>query len=326
LAPSVPAWHTRPARACTFVALACTLARGRATAQAPQPPPVATLAALAPGDDALEVVAIGAGGEVYEPDGTGAWVRRMRVATADRLSMASRAGRTVVAFGEGIVYRLAPNGWSAIRLHQKSKAVMSGGAYAVAAVGRQLFALDRSAGGEPLKLALAPINIVAIGASIGTSAPAIVVLTDRGALLRVAGTKISAIANAPRKITHLVSDRWALVQGGAVDLRSNRKTSWPAGLQISVAAQGPNDRLVGVARQRGKLELVTVSNGNLEREVAAAAADGVPVAVAVDAAGRAVIALRDGLLVVRDKGTWTATSVRDEPPSPHSGPPPARSP
>src|SRR6185436_14792978 len=122
------------------------------------------LAAIAPADDARRAIVIGAGGEVYEPDGKGAWVHRLPSSTADRLVAAGRAGgpgRAVVALGDGVVYRLAGNGWSAIRLAQKGKAILGSGARSLAAVGRQLFALDALTRGEPTRLALAPANIVA---------------------------------------------------------------------------------------------------------------------------------------------------------------------
>src|SRR5439155_23343141 len=49
------------------------------------------LAALAPADDARKAIAVGAGGEVYEPDGKGAWVHRRAISTADRLTAVGRA-------------------------------------------------------------------------------------------------------------------------------------------------------------------------------------------------------------------------------------------
>ncbi len=331
------------------VAIACALA-----AVAPATPAFADgapeLTALAPppapADDARRAVAIGPQGEVYEPDGKGAWVRRQRITTANRLSHAARAGGAVVALGEGVVYRLAPNGWSAIRLAQKGKAKLAGGWRAVAAVGRQLMAIDRLAGGEPAKLGAAAGEILLVGAG-----RTIVVATERG-LFRIDGARTAPIA-APRRARMLVGDRWAIVDGGAVDLRSGKTTAWPAGAAIEVAAEGHDDRLIAVARVAGKLELFAAGAGKLERapigatapgaggstsaaDAAAgagrstlasdAAAAGAPVGVAVDRAGRAVVAFRDGRIAVRERGAWTTITVGVELPPPRPGAPPAVSP
>ncbi|MEJ7604544.1 MAG: hypothetical protein WKG01_42210, partial [Kofleriaceae bacterium] len=53
---------------------------------------------------------------------------------------------------------------------------------------------------------------------------------------------------------------------------------------------------------------------------------GTPVGLAVDKRGRAVIALRDGRLAVRDAGGWTASTVSEALPAAHPGAPPANSP
>ena len=287
------------------------------------------LAALAPpsGDDARKAVAIGPSGEVYEPDGKGAWVRRQRITTADKLAVAGRAGGAIVAGGDGVVYRLAANGWTALRLAQTGKAVLSSGA-AVAAVGRQLYALDKSNGGELVKLALAPATVLAIGAG-----KQLAIATERG-LFRVAGTKLTKIPGAPRRVDALVGDAWALLDHGALELATKKVTRWPAGLSISVAVTGPTNSLVAVGTSRGKLELVTLRAGKLEREPIAVSPAAKAVGVAVDKMGRAVVALRDGRLVVRQAvaggaaapGNWTVSTVSESLPPAHPGSPPAKGP
>ena len=84
--------------------------------------PGPALAALAPAEDARKAVALGPSGEVYAPDPSGAWIRSQAISTADPLALAGRAGGSIVAIGDGVVYRLADNGWTAIRLVQKGKA------------------------------------------------------------------------------------------------------------------------------------------------------------------------------------------------------------
>jgi hypothetical protein len=289
-------------------------------------PPAPMLVALAPppGDDARRAVAIGPTGQVYQPDGKGEWVRQQSITTANKLTAVGRAGTTVVATGEGVVYRLAPNGWSAIRLAQKGGAVMSGGPRSVAAVGRQLFALDRTAGGEPLKLAMAPTAVLAIG----SGSRGLVVATDAG-LLRVDKAAFVRIKGAPRRVNHFINDRWALVDRGVLDLRSGKTLPWPTGVTIHVAAAGPSDSLVAVGRQRSGLELFTLRAGKLQREpigLSTGTDTGQPVGIASDRRGRVVVAMRDGRLAIRERGVWATATVREDLPEPHPGSPPATSP
>ncbi|HEU0034582.1 MAG TPA: hypothetical protein VFQ53_28355 [Kofleriaceae bacterium] len=292
----------------------------------------ARLAALAPPttDDALRAVAIGPDGEVYEPDGKGAWIRTQRITTADPIAIVGRADGAVIANAGGAVYRLAPNGWSALRLVQQGKAITSGGSNAIAAVGRQLFALDRMERGEPAKLAVAPADVLAIaGAQVakpGAKLPSYVVATDKGLLRPDKTGKLVAIAGAPKRVNRLVSDVWAITDKGALDLRTNKPVAWPAGTTITLATPGPADSLVVVATIAKQPELVVVRAGKLERAPLAITPPSAPVGVAVDRAGRAVVALRDGRLLVRDKaGAWTTTEVKDALPADKPGPPPATS-
>jgi hypothetical protein len=281
--------------------------------------PIAVLAPP-PGDDARQAVAIGPHGEVYAPDGKGAWTRTQRFSTVDTLVVAGRSGRDVVASGEGAVYQLADNGWSAIRLHQKDKAIMGGGSRAVAAVKKQLYALHLSARGEPEKLALAPATVLAIGAG-----KSIVIATDRG-LARVTGTKVEAIAGAPKQVLKLVGDRWALLATGAHDLRDNKKLAWPAGSKVMAATLGPDEALVAVAARAGKLELFVAAKGVLDRQPVDVTPGGTAVGVAADRAGRIVVALADGRVLVRDRGAWSSTTVTSNLPSDRPGAGPAPSP
>lgn len=311
----------RFAIACRVVAIAAVALGSSASIARPhRRPPV--LVALAPATDVREAVAIGPAGQVYAPDGHGAWVRAQAVTTADRLDRAGRAGALVVAAGGGAIYRLAANGWSALRLAQKGKAVMSAGPRAVGAVGRQLYALDRLDGGEPAKLARAPADVTQIGAS----RQGIVIATDRG-LLRVDGSRVTPIKKAPRRVRQLITDRWALVDRGALDLRTLKTTAWPDGVKIGAAVAGAGDSLVGIGASRGGLELVTVARGGkVGRDALPDSIRGTAVDLVVDGRGRVVLAFEDGRLAIRDRGTWSVVEVREALPPPRPGAPPATSP
>jgi hypothetical protein len=292
--------------------VACALAAPRARAESGPPAIAIPLAALAPADDARRAIAIGRDGEVYEPDGKGAWVHRLPSSTAEPVSAAGRAGAAVVALGHGVIYRLAGNGWSAIRLVQHGKAVLGEGSRALAAVGRQLFALDQQTRGEPTRLVQAPANIV----SIGAGASAITVATEAG-VFRVTGGKLTAV-RPPLSHPRLVSDRWAIVDRGAADLITGKLVAWPPGLAVGAAAGGSGDALVAVGTGHAGLELVTVAGGKLAREPLGVT--GTAVGVVADRAGRAVVALSDGRIAVRDKAGWTVTQVADAPAPEHPGP------
>jgi hypothetical protein len=290
-----------------------------------------TLIALAPGaggaeDDARTAIAIGPGGDVYAPDGKGAWIHRAPITTAAPLTAAGRAGDAVVALGDGVVYRLADNGWSALRLVQHGKAVLGAGPRALAAVGRQVFALDAMTQGEPTKLIAAPGAVIALAARDNAA----VVVTDTAAF-RVETrpgkpSKLVAVPGVPRT-ARWISDRWAILDRGALDVPASKLTRWPSGLAIGVATVTADDALAAIATTHAGLELVTVRAGTLTRDPLAAglAPGATAVGIVVDRAGRAAVALADGRIAVRDKAGWTIAQVTDEPSAARPGAGPALS-
>jgi hypothetical protein len=96
--------------------------------------------------------------------------------------------------------------------------------------------------------------------------------------------------------------------------------AWPGDLAIGVAATAPDDALVAIGASRAGLELVTLRSGKLARDPLGVA--GTAVGVVVDRAGRAVVALSDGRIALRDKG-WTTTQLQDEPAPDRPGAAPA---
>lgn len=280
--------------------------------------PAVVLAALAPAPDVREAVAIGPDGEVYAPDGHGAWARRAGVAIAGHVTGATQTGSEPIAIThDGPPFRLARDGWTVIQLGMHVKPIVGAGPRAVAAVGRAVFALDKP---EPTKLPDAPAPVVAIAASAG----GVVVETERG-LARLDRTAWKPLDKAPRHVAALLSDRLAIVDRGLYDLRANKMIAWPAGVRVALAIATGDDSAIAVAQKGAALELVTVKAGKLASEALPAEAAGPVVGLAGDRAGRAVVALRDGRLAIRDKGTWSTVRVRDEAPSAHPGPPPATS-
>jgi len=321
------------------------------------------LAALAeePGDDARKAIAIGPDGQVYKPDGNGAWIRTLAVTTADRVASVGRADGIVV-LAEGGVYRLADNGWSALRLAQKGKALMSTGDRAVAVVGRQVFALERTVNGEPAKLANAPAPVSLIGAGPRS----VVIQTERG-LLRQTGTSAAWKPLArPKRVLRLVDDHWALLDAGVAELDHGVTSPWPADFRVAavtpLTSAGGRLELLAVGSTRRGIELVTFGGAPsqlgptrrpppakprmrgkggtaspppevLVRALPVTAGElvtddpqSVPVGVVADPSGRVVIAFRDGTLAVRERGTWTRARITEALPAGRPGAPPAQSP
>jgi hypothetical protein len=287
-----------------------------AAATAAQGDPRPMLSGLVPAPDVRESLAIGPHGEVYEPDGKGDWVRRHATAIASEVTAATRGGSALALTNDGALFRLADHVWTVVGLTPHAKAIVSAGSRPLAAVGRTLYALDRS---TPAKLPDAPGPIVALAAS----ATGAVIETDRG-LMRLEGSAWRPIRTVPAHVIALVSDRFALVDGGALDLSTGNTVAWPAGVSIlHVIANG--DGFVAVASRGSALELLTLRAGKLVSEPITIDPSGAIVAVAADRAGRIVIALRDGRLAVRDRSAWSTVQVRDELPPPRPGPPPALS-
>ena len=143
----------------------------------------------------------------------------------------------------------------------------------------------------------------------------IVVRTARGTF-RLDKRRFTAIKNVPAD-ARLVSDRWALGDRGALDLRAGKALPWPAGHSIVAATPAPDGSLLAVATTRTGLALLTVTTKVIATDVPVEATPGAParrapVGIASDKQGRVAIALRDGRIALLDRGTWSTTRVRDE--------------
>ena len=311
--------------------------------------------------DPRHAIALGPHGETYVPDGHGRWLRLREGGIAGDVSDAAAAGTRVIAAtkagppfqldvapdlraaaslaaASGKTGALPGDGWSLVYLGQHAKAVLGNGARPTAAFGKLVFALDRAL---PAKLPDAP-GIVALLAAGGT---AVVADTDAKGVVRLEGGAWKPIKGAPAHVSTLVSERWALTPKGALDLVSNVLVPAATLGHIDAATVAGND-LVVIAGG----ELVTVHAGKAPPLPAKPGKPGAhktggtsvstvartPIAlpkgarvvgVVADREGRAVVALRDGTLLVRDAaGAWTTSVVASEIGDARPGPGPALEP
>jgi hypothetical protein len=278
----------------------------------------ADVSAIVPATDVRKATLVGTNGEIYAGDGKGTFIRTQQGGVAATVTAAGVSGGAAVVLAGGVVYKHADNGWSAIRLAQKTRAVMSGGSRAVAAVGRQIVALDQDVKGEAVKLASASSAVLKLGAG-----KAIVFQTDSG-LFRVDGKKVKPLKGFPRQVTAIINDKWATVDKGAVSLDSGRVTTWPADVTVTATGATAKDGLAAVGSVRGGgFALLVVSGTKIDRTTITGLADGKPIAVSIDADGRALVALADGRFALRTGTTWSLASVTDAVPAPRPGSPPA---
>lgn len=284
-----------------------------------------TLVALVPADDVRASLAIADSGAVYAGDGAGGWIRVPGTALGRTAATAARGAAGPVVGGDGAVFRFvdAATGWTAIRLAQKGKPLLATGPRAVAAIGRDVFELDR--GAEPTRLTQLDGPILALAAG----PTGVLARTARG-LVRLAAApsrpgKPTALAGVPASAI-LVGDRWAIEAGRRVlDVVAHRSIALAADLAAVTEADAD---LLAVVTGAAGLELVTVSaaRGTVARAPIALGGAAVPVAIVADRRGGVAIALRDGRVAVRARDHWTVAEVRDPPASAHPGSPPATTP
>jgi hypothetical protein len=307
----------------------------------------ATLAALAPSSDARRAVAIGPSGQVYEPDGKGAWVRRRAGGTSvDIVGATAIAGKTTIAITRGAApFKLAKSGaWSGVFLTPKARNVVVGaGTRVLAAVGKQVFALDTTAA-QAKRLGDAPGPVKALAASRARA----IVMTDKGLHeLAANATAWKPIKKAPRAVRSLVSDRWAIVDRGVLDLKTLKTIAWPAGVRVDevttvgdtlivVASKGKNRELLTLsgraapapktkAKPKGAAPAAATTAGVFDREDIPLDGASPVIGVVADDAKRVAVATKDGKIALRVGGSWTVSEVKDELPEAKPGSPPALS-
>ncbi|MCA9675219.1 MAG: hypothetical protein KC464_09305, partial [Myxococcales bacterium] len=258
-------------------------------------------------------------GQVYEPDGAGAWRRLAEGGVAGDVAGATLAdGHLVVAGRAAPLYRRDHAIWYALRVGGSGRTRLGTGPAPAVAVGK---AVHVDVGGTWKRVGALPDNATALWAQ---SATAVWAATDDG-LYKLRGKRFERAGAAP---TALAGDRPYAIDADAIrDLTRGRtiplRLDGEPVTATAAASHGGGALHVVVATGAGALVLARVDGKQLAR-VDDLPVAGAPVAMAVDADGDVLIALADGTIALRRGDAWTTTAVTDALPAPPAGSPPAR--
>jgi len=271
-----------------------------------------------PGDDVLDAILVGPSGQVYEPDGKGAWTRKHGGGVAaDVTGAAIVAGDLVVAGRAAPMYRRDGSTWFAMPIGESGRTAISRGPATGVAIGKKVFVLEKA---KWKRVGSTPGKVTAMWAS---GAKAVWASTDAavyklsGSEFKKAGEPVVALGGA---------EPWAITaDGGLRDLAAG--TAVPGELDgahvTALAVAGADDDLRAVVQTAGgALVLARVAKGALERVANVPGAG--PVAGLAVAGGKILVALGDGTVAVYAKGAWTEAAVSDALPADGDGPAPAR--
>jgi hypothetical protein len=305
------------------------------------PPPAAPAASrvtaiLLDGKDLRQSTLLGPSGQVYEPTAAPSaaaapasprWVRRAAGGVSSSVAAAFRLdGQLFVAGSQTPLFRQRAGQWQIVQLGQRGKVVLGTGPFFTLSVGRQIFF---SKEGRFLRLATAPGPVVALWAASET---AVLVATDQGVSRRRGNAFVPVGGKLPGVLGFTGAAPHALTADLAVDCSLGRKTAARVRLpgQAVRAVRSDASPAALVRTPAGALvlarDLTSASSAVIELPASAASAGSSPPPplAAVDAAGRALIVLPEGVRVY-DGAAWHPTALADELPPPRNGPSPARS-
>ncbi len=303
-------------------ALALAVALATATTGAAHADPIAT--ATSPPDDVRRTILIGPSGQVWEPDGQGAWLRTAAGGVAADVQGALVVDTLVIAGKATPLYHLDAGGWYGLRLGERGKTVVGTGPAPAVAIGKQLFVWTH---GAWKRVATADRPVVALWAA---SERKLFVATDR-AVLRLAGSKL--VSHDPVPVaTFAGPTALGLTADGVVRDVAARAALAPRVDGQPVLAERATAAADGTPWILGRLGsdrvLVRRTRAGWERRPdPPLATDDVVVHLAVDAGGRAILVTAAGDVQLADAdGTWTRGTLTTRIPAGKPGPGPARMP
>ncbi len=303
-------------------ALALALALSLAPLALAHADPLAT--ATTPGDDVRRTILVGPSGQVWEPDGQGGWTRSAGGGVAADVRGALMTDELVVGGKATPFYRRHDGAWYGLRLGERGKTQVGTGSRPAVAIGKQVFVWNR---GAWTRVATADRPVVALWAE---SDRKVFVATDR-AVFRLAGKKlVSHLAVAV--VAFAGPTPLALAADGTVRDVAAKATLTPTvdsqPVVVETVAGAPDGTPWLVGRLGTDRVLVRRTRAGWERRPAPPlAADDAVVHLAVDGAGRVVIATAAGAVhVAAEDGTWSRGTLTTRIGDGKTGPGPARMP
>lgn len=278
----------------------------------------AKVVALVAGDDVLHATLVGPSGQIYEPDGKGAWARHAAGGVAADVSGAARAdGELIVTGHSSPMYRDHEGVWFTVEVGADGHTVMGTGPAFAVAVGKDVFTRGKKGW---TRAATVPGKITAVWSDGKQTWAA----TD-AALYRIRNKDAAKAGDAPRALAG--GTAWGIGDKTLTPLGGGKAV--PAtldGTAVTVVAAGgaPGDAsLTVVADNGGHLVLAHTHKGALEK-IDDVPGTGPVAALAVDPAGTALVAFADGTIAVHAAGAWTTAQVTDALPAAKPGPGPSR--
>ena len=296
------------------IAVAAALAACRPAAAEPAPHGAPVIAAVAVDPhDARAAILVGPGGQIYRPDGAGAWTRTAGGGIAAGVVAAVRDGDDLIAAAPRTpLYRWHDGAWRAEPVGAHGAILLGAGPAPAVAVGTRVLVRAGDAW-RPVGRAPGPPT------ALWARSPGDIWIVVDGAPWHLRGGRFTRTAGTA---TAIVGARpWALA--GPLARRLDAR--------IRVGAAGAGT-VLGAATV-GAATWLLVRDGRaaaVERHGTGTAPPAPPAGdwawLWADPAGRVAIAAPDGHVAILDGGAWRTTRAGDRLAAPRPGPGPARSP
>ncbi len=310
-------------RAALVAALLVVAATAQADDETEDRPSVASTASVdrvvaiaVPGDDVRAAILVGPSGQVYEPDGKGAWTRSHGGGVAADVTGATTVDGDLVVTGRAApMYRRDGTTWFAMPIGESGKTALSRGPAAAVAIGKKVFVLKK---GKWSRVGSIPGRVTAVWAS----GPKAVWAQTDSTLYRLKGSDFVTAGDAMTALGG--AEPWGIAADGTLrDLDAGK--SIPGDLDgatvTAVAIAGADADLRAIVQTAGGLVLARVVKGALQK-VDDLPGTGRVVGMAVGD-GRVLVVMADGTVALRDQDAWTTSQVKDALPAAGKGPGPA---